>query len=123
MPVDQTFPVGDLPAALGAFVEPMAVAVHGVNRGAVSDGEHVVVLGGGPIGQAVSLAAQARGARVLVGEPIASRRWLAEALGAELDARHGGRRRHLEGAGMDEWRGSTGRDRRHRRSRGDPHRG
>lgn len=84
VPVDQTFPVGDLPAAVGAFVEPMAVAVHGVNRGAVSDGEHVVVLGGGPIGQAVSLAAQARGARVLVGEPIASRRWLAEALGAEL---------------------------------------
>lgn len=84
VPIDQIFAVGDLPAALGAFVEPMAVAVHGVQRGAVRHAEQVVVLGGGPIGQAVSLAAQARGARVLLAEPIASRRQLGEALGAEL---------------------------------------
>jgi L-gulonate 5-dehydrogenase len=84
VPIDQTFAVGDLPAALGAFVEPMAVAVHGVARGAVTEAEQVVVFGGGPIGQAVSLAAQARGARVALVEPIASRRQLAEALGAEL---------------------------------------
>jgi len=84
VPVDQTFFVGDLPAALGAFVEPMAVAVHGVARGEVTSGEQVVVLGGGPIGQAVSLAAQARGARVLLVEPIAARRELADALGAEI---------------------------------------
>ncbi len=84
VPIDQTFGVGDLPAALGAFVEPMAVAVHGVARGGVASGEQVVVLGGGPIGQAVSLAAQARGARVLLVEPIASRRKLADALGAEI---------------------------------------
>jgi L-gulonate 5-dehydrogenase len=84
VPIDQTFVVGDLPAALAAFVEPTAVAVHGVARGNVTEAEQVVVLGGGPIGQAVSLAAQARGARVLLVEPIAARRQLAEVLGAEL---------------------------------------
>jgi 2-desacetyl-2-hydroxyethyl bacteriochlorophyllide A dehydrogenase len=89
VPIDQTFPVGDLAAALAALVEPMAVAVHGVARGAVR-GEQVVVLGGGPIGQAVSLAAQARGARVLLVEPIASRQQLAVVLGAELALGAGG---------------------------------
>jgi len=84
VPIAQTFALGDLPAALGAFVEPMAVAVHGVTRGHVGEGERVVVLGGGPIGQAVSLAVQASGGRVLVSEPVAARRQLAEALGAEV---------------------------------------
>ncbi len=84
VPADQVFPIGDLPAALGAFVEPMAVAVHGVARSALRPGEQVVVLGGGPIGQAVGLAAKARGGCVLLAEPLLPRRQIAEALGAEV---------------------------------------
>lgn len=80
---DHVLPIGDLPASLGAFVEPTAVAVHALERGRVTSGEPVVVLGGGPIGQASLLAARARGARVLVSEPVEHRRRQATALGAE----------------------------------------
>jgi len=80
---DHVFPVADLTVALGAFVEPMAVAVHAVERGRVQAEEPVVVLGGGPIGQASLLAAKAKGARVLLSEPIATRRERALALGAD----------------------------------------
>lgn len=80
---DHVFKIGDLSAPLGAFVEPMAVAVHAVERGRVETGEAVVVLGGGPIGQASLLAAKAKGARVLLSEPVAARRERAQALGAD----------------------------------------
>ena len=56
-----------------AFIEPMSVAVHAVRRGRVATGEHVVVYGGGPIGQAVCLAAAAQGAKVMVVEPLPAR--------------------------------------------------
>jgi len=80
---DHVFPVGDLDASLGAFVEPMAVAVHAVERSRLGAGENAVVLGGGPIGQACMLAAKAKGARVLLSEPVAARRERALALGAD----------------------------------------
>lgn len=80
---DHVLPIGDLAAPLGAFVEPMAVAVHAIERGRVERGEPVVVLGGGPIGQAILLAAKAKGARVLLSEPVAARRDRALALGAD----------------------------------------
>ncbi|WP_211195885.1 alcohol dehydrogenase catalytic domain-containing protein [Agromyces sp. H66] len=68
----------------GAVVEPLAVGWHAVNRGRLEPGENVVVIGGGPIGQAVALAAARRGAaRVTVTEPVATRRALVARLGAE----------------------------------------
>jgi (R,R)-butanediol dehydrogenase / meso-butanediol dehydrogenase / diacetyl reductase len=51
-----------------ALVEPLAVACHDVRLGGVRAGEHVVVLGGGPIGMLVGLVAQGEGASVLVSE-------------------------------------------------------
>ncbi len=53
----------DLPLDHAALVEPTAVAVHDVRRGAVTAGERVVVVGGGPVGLLVSLVAQQTGAR------------------------------------------------------------
>lgn len=58
----------------GALVEPLAVAVHDVNRARVTAGEKVVVLGGGPIGQLIALVSRARGAEVLISEPTPVRR-------------------------------------------------
>jgi len=46
------------------LVEPLAVAVHGVRRGRVAPGERAVVIGGGTIGLAAAVAAQAVGGRV-----------------------------------------------------------
>ncbi len=80
---DQVFPVTDLDASLVAFCEPMSIAVHAVERGEVAEGEHVVVIGGGPIGQSVALCALDRGARVLLTDLVPSRLERARANGAE----------------------------------------
>ena len=46
----------------GALVEPLAVSIHGVRRGAMAGGETVVVLGSGTIGLTAVAAARALGA-------------------------------------------------------------
>ena len=65
-----------------ALIEPLAVGLHAVRRGRVVPGDHVLVVGAGPIGAAVILAARAAGASVYVTEPTAKRRELALELGA-----------------------------------------
>jgi threonine dehydrogenase-like Zn-dependent dehydrogenase len=74
-----------MPAAYGALIEPIAVAVHAVRRAQVRAGQTVLVVGGGPIGQSVVAAAFREGAtRVLVSEPDPARRELCVRLGAEV---------------------------------------
>jgi 2-desacetyl-2-hydroxyethyl bacteriochlorophyllide A dehydrogenase len=51
-----------------ALIEPLAVAVHDVNRADVKRGDAVLVFGGGPIGTLIALVARHRGARVAVAE-------------------------------------------------------
>lgn len=80
-----------IPIAYGALVEPLAVAFHAVRRARVHPGQNVLVVGGGPIGQSVVLAALQEGARaVLVSEMDPGRRELCTRLGATvLDPRAG----------------------------------
>jgi threonine dehydrogenase-like Zn-dependent dehydrogenase len=74
-------PVGT-PPELGSLVEPLAVGLHAVRRADVSADDGVVVLGGGPIGQAVALAARRAGATsIVVAEPDPGRRALVARLG------------------------------------------
>jgi L-gulonate 5-dehydrogenase len=84
LPAAQVFPVGDQDPALAALIEPVSIAVRAVVRGRVAAGEHVVVLGAGPIGQALALAAIDRGASVLLVDTLASRLARSEAIGAEV---------------------------------------
>ncbi|KOV74139.1 molecular chaperone GroES [Streptomyces sp. NRRL WC-3618] len=70
-----------LPLDRAALVEPTAVAVHDVGRAAVTEGEHVVVVGGGPVGILIALVARAAGADVRIAELSAYRRALAEKSG------------------------------------------
>jgi (R,R)-butanediol dehydrogenase/meso-butanediol dehydrogenase/diacetyl reductase len=67
-----------------AFAEPLAVAVHAVERAALEPGDVVGVAGAGPVGLAVALTARLDGARVLVREPAPERREVARQLGFEL---------------------------------------
>jgi threonine dehydrogenase-like Zn-dependent dehydrogenase len=71
-------------AYVGALVEPLAVGYHAARLGEVEAGSHVLVIGGGPIGQAVALGCERLGAaRVLVAEPVPGRRELLGTLGFE----------------------------------------
>jgi threonine dehydrogenase-like Zn-dependent dehydrogenase len=72
-----------LPEEYGALVEPLAVGYHAALRGGCTGDDRVLVLGGGPIGQACAIAAQRLGVeRVVVSEPTASRRDVVASLGA-----------------------------------------
>jgi (R,R)-butanediol dehydrogenase / meso-butanediol dehydrogenase / diacetyl reductase len=74
-----------LPPELGlghaALTEPAAVAVHDVRRAGLRRGERALVVGGGPIGVLIAAVAAAGGADVVVSEPNAFRRALAQELG------------------------------------------
>ena len=77
------FPIAVTSPAVAALVEPISIAMRAVHRGRIADGERVVVLGAGPIGQSLLVAAQDRGAIVLVVDPLEDRLTTARALGAE----------------------------------------
>lgn len=64
-----------------ALVEPVAVACHDVRMGRVSAGEHVLVIGGGPIGILNAMVARHAGAAVSVSEVNEHRIRIAESMG------------------------------------------
>ncbi|MGA2547676.1 MAG: alcohol dehydrogenase catalytic domain-containing protein [Rectinemataceae bacterium] len=75
-----------LPAGIsdveGALVEPLAVAVHDVRLGGLALGDTALVVGAGPIGLLIAMAARAAGARrIAVSEFNDHRRSIAEGLG------------------------------------------
>ena len=75
----------DMPEELGALVEPMAVGYHAVRRGLPRPEDRVLVIGGGPIGQACILAARRLGVQaVALSDVSQSRRDLCAQLGAEV---------------------------------------
>lgn len=76
----------DLDDSHAILIEPLATPVHAVRRAAETVGDlrdrPVVVIGAGPIGLFVLLAARHAGARVAVADLLASKRTRAERLGA-----------------------------------------
>ena len=75
----------DMPEELGALVEPMAVGYHAVRRAQPVADDRMLVIGGGPIGQACLLAAQRLGIQALaLSDVSASRRELCARLGAAV---------------------------------------
>ena len=83
VPASQVFAVGDMAPAVTAFVEPTSIGVRTVVRARVSAEDRVVVLGAGPIGQAVCLAADDLGAAVLMADVVPERLEHARAMGAQ----------------------------------------
>jgi threonine dehydrogenase-like Zn-dependent dehydrogenase len=68
----------------GALVQPLAIGLHAVrDRGRVSAGETVLIVGAGPIGLAILLAAKDAGARVLISDTLPYRLEQAVELGAD----------------------------------------
>ncbi|MCX8033332.1 MAG: zinc-binding dehydrogenase [Thermoleophilia bacterium] len=68
----------------GALLEPVTIAVHAVEQGGVRPGSTVAICGAGTIGLLIlQIARLAGAARVLVSNPSAHKRALAEELGAD----------------------------------------
>lgn len=90
-PAKQAYKLPDhLSLAAGAYAEPLACCLHGIDRARLEPGESVLVIGGGSIGLAMLQLALSGGAsQVILSEPVDSRRELAAQLGAStvLDPR------------------------------------
>ena len=72
----------NVPKLHGVLVEPLAVGLHALAITSPTPTDIVLVIGGGPIGQAVALATRRRGVkRVLVSEPSEARRNLLSSWG------------------------------------------
>jgi L-gulonate 5-dehydrogenase len=85
----QVFPVGDQGPLSAAFAEPASIAVQAVERARVTEGERVVILGAGPIGQAIALVVRERGGSALLVDKLPARLQVGRLTGAEaLEASH-----------------------------------
>lgn len=71
----------ELPLDLAVLVEPVAVAVHMVERAGVRPGDRVVILGGGPVGALISRVCAGMDVTVVVSEPNPHRAQLIAAEG------------------------------------------
>ena len=68
-----------------ALAEPLAIALHSLRLASIGPGETVAVIGAGPIGLLTIAALRAaKAGRVWAVEPLAHRRELAQALGADV---------------------------------------
>jgi L-gulonate 5-dehydrogenase len=105
LPATQLFRVGDEDPSVAALVEPVSIGVRSANRARVAAGERVAVLGAGPIGQGVTLAACDRGAAVLLVDRLASRLEHGGMLGADVLEAHDGMDL---AAAIREWSGEEG---------------
>ena len=74
----------ELPIAIAAFAEPLAIGVQACRRGSVARGEDVLILGCGPIGLALIEVARSRGAHVVATDFLPTRLETARQLGAEV---------------------------------------
>lgn len=83
LPVALLHPANDLDPDHAALCEPVSIAVQAAARGEIGPTDRVVVVGAGPIGASICLAAGDRGARVLCVDMLPSRLALARTFGAE----------------------------------------
>jgi 2-desacetyl-2-hydroxyethyl bacteriochlorophyllide A dehydrogenase len=75
----------DISLEVGALLEPVTVAVHTVDIADIYTGCTLLITGGGPIGMLIlEVAKKAGAAKILLSEPVESRRRLAEQLGATV---------------------------------------
>jgi (R,R)-butanediol dehydrogenase / meso-butanediol dehydrogenase / diacetyl reductase len=83
LPASALIPLADdVSYEIGALIEPLAVAIHGVSRVPYEGTQLAVVLGAGPIGLLTALVAKARGIPVvLISDVLSLRLKLAESVG------------------------------------------
>jgi len=84
VPEKQAFRLADhVDPEVGAMAEPLACCTHGIDLAQIESGSSVCIIGGGSIGQLmVQLAKLAGAATIILSEPVALRREIALANGA-----------------------------------------
>ena len=84
-PEDQCYKLNkDVPFDVAAMAEPLACAIHGIDRTDIIPGQTVLVIGGGAIGQLMIQLAKLKGAStVILSEPIEMRRKIGLSVGAD----------------------------------------
>lgn len=75
--------VGDIPFEIASLTEPLSCVIHSIERGDISIGDDVVVVGAGIMGMFHLMLAKRKAARVIISEPDEERRRLALQLGAD----------------------------------------
>lgn len=71
----------DMPWDIAPMAEPLTIALHGIHRGGLKAGEHVAIIGAGPIGLLAAMAALAYGAEPIVIDVVDERLEYARELG------------------------------------------
>lgn len=86
VPETQVYPIADgVSYEEAAMTEPVACCVHGIDMCDIKAGDTVAVIGGGMIGMLMlSLAKNAGAGKLIMIEPVAEKRALAQQLGADL---------------------------------------
>lgn len=74
----------DMPWDIAPIVEPLTIALHGIHRGGLKKGEHVAIIGAGPIGILAAMAAMVYGAEPIVIDLVNERLHDAEKLGVKF---------------------------------------
>jgi len=74
VPKNNILKVNEVDDNTAALIEPFAISAHGVRRAQLQPGEHVLVVGAGPIGLGAAAIAAADGATVVVADTQAERR-------------------------------------------------
>ncbi|WP_211260439.1 alcohol dehydrogenase catalytic domain-containing protein [Amycolatopsis jejuensis] len=84
VPAEGLVPIPDgVSDEMAALAEPLAVGLHAIRRADVHPGDHVLLLGAGPIGVAALLSAKLAGAAgIYVSEPVPGRARTAAEIGA-----------------------------------------
>jgi threonine dehydrogenase-like Zn-dependent dehydrogenase len=85
---DHFHPIPDsIPFEEAALVQPLSIGLHAVrDRARIEPGEQVLIVGAGPIGLAILVAAKQAGARVMITDTLDYRLDQARAMGADVVA-------------------------------------
>ena len=79
----------DMPWELAPIAEPLTIALHGIHRGGLKAGEHVAIIGAGPIGILAAVAAIAYGAHPIMIDLVDERLEEARKLGVQYTINSG----------------------------------
>lgn len=84
MPAERLIAGKGLGAKELALIEPFSISCHALSRAKINQGDHLLIMGAGPIGLFALIKAKSMGVNAVVADMLPSRLSLAKAYGADL---------------------------------------